>query len=92
MTFNSTVWWYNYELQNGQPAQPRALHILIKALKYNINKANVVSHYMTIYSHKSGSKFQILKLMFTVKCQMVVNLITQLMGTTCYATETAKRV
>lgn len=24
MTFNSTVWWYNYELQNGQPAQPRA--------------------------------------------------------------------
>lgn len=23
-TFNSTVWWYNYELQNSQPAQPRA--------------------------------------------------------------------
>lgn len=65
----SPVWWKNIKLGNisGQPVGLKAQHALMKPLGCNVNKANLVSHYMTIYRHKGSPSLHIPKPMFSVR-------------------------
>lgn len=61
--------WSNIELQNmsGQPVGKRAQHALIKPLECNINRSNLVSHYVSFYSHKRSPNLLVLQPLFKVR-------------------------
>lgn len=70
----------------------RQQHALIKPLACNLNKANLVSYYMTIYSHERMTNCHILKPMFRVSSLNTALFSLQLVDTARCAMDTANHV